>query len=117
MVPHSPRRFSSWRPTLYLQLICVLDNSYFLDQNAKIAAGSLAGVPFNLKVLGVGDGLTVSPDFCKLYARTKRYRTHSPNTRDTSPMPRATLTTLSFLRLSSAEPTRLGPRLAAAVLR
>ena len=33
---------------------------YFLQQNAAIASGSISGVPINLKVLGVGDGLTVS---------------------------------------------------------
>ncbi|KAI0758948.1 alpha/beta-hydrolase [Fomes fomentarius] len=32
--------------------------SYFLDQNAAIANGSVSGVPINLKFLGVGDGLT-----------------------------------------------------------
>ncbi|KJA15643.1 hypothetical protein HYPSUDRAFT_148806 [Hypholoma sublateritium FD-334 SS-4] len=32
--------------------------SYFLSQNAAIAAGKLTGIPLNLKVLGVGDGLT-----------------------------------------------------------
>lgn len=33
--------------------------SYFLDQNAAIAKGTVSGLPINLKVLGVGDGLTV----------------------------------------------------------
>jgi hypothetical protein len=33
---------------------------YFLSQNAAIAAGTVTGIPLNLKVLGVGDGLTVS---------------------------------------------------------
>ncbi|KAH9853362.1 serine carboxypeptidase [Lenzites betulinus] len=32
--------------------------AYFLDQNAAIASGSISGLPINLKVLGVGDGLT-----------------------------------------------------------
>jgi hypothetical protein len=32
---------------------------YLLDQNAAIAAGTLSGIPINLKVLGVGNGLTV----------------------------------------------------------
>ncbi|KAI0829246.1 serine carboxypeptidase [Trametes gibbosa] len=32
--------------------------AYFLDQNAAIANGSVSGLPINLKVLGVGDGLT-----------------------------------------------------------
>ncbi|KAI0075950.1 serine carboxypeptidase [Panus rudis PR-1116 ss-1] len=31
---------------------------YFLQQNAAIAKGSISGIPINLKVLGVGDGLT-----------------------------------------------------------
>ncbi|KAH9902728.1 serine carboxypeptidase [Cubamyces lactineus] len=30
----------------------------FLDQNAGVANGSVPGVPLNLKVLGIGDGLT-----------------------------------------------------------
>ncbi|QRW00147.1 Serine carboxypeptidase [Ceratobasidium sp. AG-Ba] len=32
--------------------------SYFLDQNAAIAAGTIAGTKINLKVLSVGNGLT-----------------------------------------------------------
>ncbi|ETW75785.1 serine carboxypeptidase S10 [Heterobasidion irregulare TC 32-1] len=32
--------------------------AYFLEQNAKVANGSVSGLPINLKVLGVGDGLT-----------------------------------------------------------
>ncbi|THH27354.1 hypothetical protein EUX98_g6827 [Antrodiella citrinella] len=32
--------------------------AYFLEQNAAIAKGTVSGVPINLKVLGVGDGLT-----------------------------------------------------------
>jgi hypothetical protein len=32
---------------------------YFLQQNEAIASGSITGVPINLQVLGVGDGLTV----------------------------------------------------------
>ncbi|KAL0577151.1 hypothetical protein V5O48_004827 [Marasmius crinis-equi] len=32
--------------------------SYFLSQNALIASGQLSGTPLNLKVLGIGDGLT-----------------------------------------------------------
>ena len=34
-------------------------NSYFLSQNAAIAAGTTSGISLNLQVLGVGDGLTV----------------------------------------------------------
>lgn len=33
--------------------------SYFLSQNAGIAAGTVSGITLNLKVLGIGDGLTV----------------------------------------------------------
>ncbi|CAE6433513.1 unnamed protein product [Rhizoctonia solani] len=32
--------------------------SHFLDQNAAIAAGTITGVPINLKVLSIGNGLT-----------------------------------------------------------
>ncbi|KAK7439809.1 hypothetical protein VKT23_017385 [Stygiomarasmius scandens] len=32
--------------------------AHFLDQNAAIEAGTVQGLPLNLKVLGVGDGLT-----------------------------------------------------------
>ncbi|KAK7050507.1 carboxypeptidase [Favolaschia claudopus] len=32
--------------------------AYFLSQNAAIAAGTLSGVPLNLKTLGIGDGMT-----------------------------------------------------------
>ncbi|KAK0477322.1 serine carboxypeptidase [Armillaria novae-zelandiae] len=32
--------------------------AYFLSQNAAIAAGTISGLTLNLKVLGVGDGLT-----------------------------------------------------------
>lgn len=37
--------------------------SYFLQQNAAIQVGSVKGLPINLKVLGVGDGLTVGLHF------------------------------------------------------
>ena len=33
---------------------------YFLQQNAAIRFGTLKGVPINLRVLGIGNGLTVS---------------------------------------------------------
>lgn len=33
-------------------------SSYFLQQNAAIAKGSISGISLNLQVLGVGDGLT-----------------------------------------------------------
>ncbi|KZT08027.1 serine carboxypeptidase [Laetiporus sulphureus 93-53] len=32
--------------------------AYFLEQNAKVADGTVSGLPINLKYLGVGDGLT-----------------------------------------------------------
>jgi hypothetical protein len=32
---------------------------YFLQQNAAIRFGTLKGIPINLKVLGIGNGLTV----------------------------------------------------------
>ena len=32
---------------------------YFLDKNDEIRSGKATGVHINLKVLGVGDGLTV----------------------------------------------------------
>ena len=32
---------------------------YFLQQNAAIQFGTLKGLPINLKVLGIGNGLTV----------------------------------------------------------
>jgi len=32
--------------------------AYFLQQNAAIASGQITGIPINLQVLGVGDGLT-----------------------------------------------------------
>ena len=33
--------------------------SHFLDQNDAIATGEVEGITLNLRVLGVGDGLTV----------------------------------------------------------
>lgn len=33
---------------------------HFLSQNAAIDAGTVSGFKLNLKVLGVGDGLTVT---------------------------------------------------------
>jgi carboxypeptidase C (cathepsin A) len=36
--------------------------SYFLSQNAAIAAGTATGLTLNLKTLGIGNGLTVRPD-------------------------------------------------------
>lgn len=58
---------------------------YFLEQNAAIASGTITGVPINLKVLGVGDGLTVSTTTHVLnLAEYLPYRTRSRNTRDIS---------------------------------
>jgi hypothetical protein len=39
----------------------IFNNRFFLSQNAAIAAGTVSGLKLNLKVLGVGDGLTVTP--------------------------------------------------------
>jgi hypothetical protein len=36
-----------------------LASRYFLDQNAAISAGTVSGLPINLKLLGIGNGLTV----------------------------------------------------------
>lgn len=38
---------------------------HILDQNAAIAAGTLSGLSINLKVLGIGNGLTVKGFFSK----------------------------------------------------
>ncbi|KAF8591653.1 serine carboxypeptidase [Ramaria rubella] len=50
--------------------------AYFLQQNAAIASGSISGIPINLKVLGIGDGLTDPlsqyPGYIT-YASTNRY--------------------------------------------
>ncbi|KAF8511482.1 serine carboxypeptidase [Hysterangium stoloniferum] len=50
--------------------------AYFLQQNAAIASGSITGIPINLQVLGVGDGLTDPltqyPGYIT-YASTNRY--------------------------------------------
>lgn len=56
MVPPSPRKFAAFElPSLAADTF----GSYFLSQNAAIDAGTVSGVKLNLKVLGVGDGLTV----------------------------------------------------------
>jgi len=44
-------------PVQPIQISC--HPSYFIDQNAAIAAGTISGIPINLKVLGIGNGLTV----------------------------------------------------------
>jgi len=36
------------------------DNRFFLAQNSAISAGTVSGLKLNLKVLGIGNGLTVS---------------------------------------------------------
>ncbi|CUA72246.1 hypothetical protein RSOLAG22IIIB_00911 [Rhizoctonia solani] len=50
--------------------------SYFLDQNAAIAAGTITGIKINLKVLSIGNGLTDPysqyPDYVK-YAMSNPY--------------------------------------------
>ena len=40
-------------------LLTVRACSYFLKQNAAIRYGTVEGVTINLKVLGIGNGLTV----------------------------------------------------------
>lgn len=37
--------------------------NYFLSQNAAIKGGTVAGLPLNLKTLGIGNGLTVRVPF------------------------------------------------------
>ena len=51
--------------TFFQQYVSMLTSgqSHFLKQNAAIAGGSLTGVPINLKVLGVGNGITVRQTF------------------------------------------------------
>jgi hypothetical protein len=56
MAPHSQRR--SHYIVLFIPLI-VTTGRYFLQQNAAIRFGALKGIPINLKVLGIGNGLTV----------------------------------------------------------
>ncbi|KAI9066213.1 serine carboxypeptidase [Trametes sanguinea] len=54
---------------------------YFLDQNARIAHGGLQGVPVNLKVLGIGDGLIACPtpqDPLVQYESYFTYAEHNP---------------------------------------
>ena len=51
-----------WRCNLYN--IAMTDTSffrYFLTQNEAISKRQIAGIPLNLQVLGIGDGLTVLP--------------------------------------------------------
>ena len=51
-----------WRCNLYN--IAMTNTSffrYFLTQNEAISKRQIAGIPLNLQVLGIGDGLTVLP--------------------------------------------------------
>lgn len=47
---------------------------YFLSQNAAIAAGTISGLTLNLKVLGVGDGLTVGRHVLKTLSPDKGFK-------------------------------------------
>ncbi|TRM69438.1 Alpha/Beta hydrolase protein [Schizophyllum amplum] len=49
--------------------------AFFLAQNDAIAAGSVDGLPLNLKVLGIGDGMT---DPLRQYGSYARYATENP---------------------------------------
>ncbi|KAK1227362.1 hypothetical protein PQX77_009646 [Marasmius sp. AFHP31] len=49
--------------------------AHFLAQNAQIASGKLSGIPLNLNVLGVGDGLT---DPLAQYPGYIEYAAHNP---------------------------------------
>ena len=44
---------------VFLLLVTGRTCSYFLRQNAEIQLGTVKGVTINLKVLGIGNGLTV----------------------------------------------------------
>ncbi len=78
------RKFRATRPVSSADA----SSRYFLQQNAGIANGTVSGVPINLKVLGVGDGLTVS----KVIREVEHdlidigYRTLCPNTQAISVM-------------------------------
>jgi hypothetical protein len=43
----------------YVLMLTVNDCRYFLQQNAGIKDGTVSGLPINLKVLGIGNGLVV----------------------------------------------------------
>lgn len=45
-------------PLLSFSHSCLI-SSYFIEQDAKIFSGELPGIPLNLKVLGIGDGIVV----------------------------------------------------------
>ncbi|KAI0635994.1 serine carboxypeptidase [Trametes polyzona] len=70
---------------------------YFLDQNAAITSGSAAGVPINLKVLGIGDGLT---DPLTQYESYLNYSQFNPYVY----FPTATNDTLASVNQSWSEP-------------
>jgi hypothetical protein len=49
--------------------------SYFLDQNQALALGSIKGISLNFKVLGIGNGITVSYSFFLFLAMYERFIT------------------------------------------
>jgi hypothetical protein len=66
-----PRLLREWRNLSACLILIPTTRSYFLSQNAAIAAGTISAITLNLKVLGIGDGLTVrhSPSLkFKLYS-------------------------------------------------
>ena len=57
---------------------------HFLSQNAAIEDGTVSGIKLNLKVLGIGDGLTVCEKITSSLLKTKNnYRIPYFNTLDT----------------------------------
>jgi hypothetical protein len=58
MAPHFQR--ASHYVIVFIPLT-VIACRYILRQNAAIRVGTLKGLPINLKVLGIGNGLTVRP--------------------------------------------------------
>jgi hypothetical protein len=63
-------------------VLTVNDCRYFLQQNAAIKYGTVTGVPINLKVLGIGNGLTVRCSCVPYWLMqcSYRFRTRSRNT-------------------------------------
>jgi hypothetical protein len=55
---HLQRASQSHDVVVFLPLT-VSDCGYFLEQNAAIESGTVEGVTINLKVLGIGNGITV----------------------------------------------------------
>ena len=60
-VPHSLR---ASREMVVALMLNVRNCRYFLQQNAAIERGKVTGLHINLKVLGIGDGLTVRHPTC-----------------------------------------------------